>query len=97
MSSKFLLIVVMSLLLLSSCGKTSTDTLNEMTSSEAISKSGGSFKGYGSEKVNGQAKIYLTGSKYMLKLENFSSSNGLTLKCICLKRLLRRNLFHWAI
>jgi hypothetical protein len=36
--------------------------------------------GYGSEKVSGQAKIFLTNDKYMLKLENFSTTNGPDLK-----------------
>ena len=63
-----------------SCKKTSTEKLDEMISAESMLKSGGSFTGNGSEKVTGQAKIYLTDNKYMLKLENFGTTNGPDLK-----------------
>ncbi len=63
-----------------SCNKTPTVQLDEMVSKESMLKSDGTFIGYGSEKVSGQAKIYVADNKYMLKLENFSSSNGPDLK-----------------
>ena len=62
------------------CGKTSTQNLDEMISVDGSLKFTGTFTGYGSERVSGVAKIYLTNNKYMLKLENFSTSNGPDLK-----------------
>lgn len=62
------------------CGKTSTDTLNEMINPDGNLKFSGTFKGLGRENVSGAAKIFLTDGKYMLKLENFSTTNGPDLK-----------------
>ncbi len=62
------------------CGKTSTQKLDEMISMDGNLKFTGRFRGYGSQSVNGLAKIYLTNNQYMLKLENFSTSNGPDLK-----------------
>lgn len=62
------------------CGKTSTETLNEMINPDGNLKFSGTFKGLGNENVSGAAKIFLTDGKYMLKLENFSTSNGPDLK-----------------
>ncbi len=72
------LIGIMSILY--GCGKTSTETLNETVNPDGNLKFSGTFKGLGSENVSGAAKIYLTNGKYMLKLENFSTSNGPDLK-----------------
>ncbi len=62
----------------SSCKKENTPAiiLNEIPDSTAIPQATGSFNNgpYGS--VSGQAKIILTGTKYELKLMDFSSSNG---------------------
>ncbi len=81
MQLKSIFLVVLGIMLvLISCTKTSTVKLAEMVSTESMLKSDGSFRGYGSEKVSGQAKIFLSDTKYMLKLENFSSSNGPDLK-----------------
>ncbi len=81
MKAKLILIAVIGLIsLLFSCSKTSTETIDEMVAPESSLKWSGSFKGYGSEKVSGQANIFLTNDKYMLKLENFSSTNGPDLK-----------------
>ena len=66
--------------MLMSCGKTSTQRLDEMISVDGALKFSGNFKGYGSQQVSGQAKIYLTNNQYMLKLENFNTSNGPDLK-----------------
>jgi hypothetical protein len=63
-----------------SCSKTSTERVDEMVSADGVLKFSGSFKGIGSEKVSGEAKIFLTNNTYMLKLENFSTSNGPDLK-----------------
>ncbi|HXH99478.1 MAG TPA: DM13 domain-containing protein [Sphingobacteriaceae bacterium] len=68
------------MLILNGCKKTSTVKLDEMISVDDTLKYAGAFKGYGSEKVSGEAKVYLTNNKYMLKLENFSASNGPDLK-----------------
>ncbi len=66
--------------ILNGCKKTSTEKLDEMISVDATLKFTGTFKGLGSENVSGQAKIFLTNNTYMLKLENFSTSNGPDLK-----------------
>ena len=68
------------MLILISCNKTSTKTLDERVSADGTLKFSGNFMGYGSQKVVGQAKIYLTNNQYMLKLENFNTSNGPDLK-----------------
>ena len=62
------------------CGKTSTQTLDEMISVDGSLQYTGTFSGVGGQTVSGLAKIYLTNNKYMLKLENFSTSNGPDLK-----------------
>ncbi len=62
------------------CGKTSTQKLDETISIDGSLKFTGMFKGNGSQSVSGLAKIYLTNNQYMLKLENFSTSNGPDLK-----------------
>ena len=62
------------------CGKASTQKLDEMISVDGSLKFTGTFSGVGGQSVSGLAKIYLTNNKYMLKLENFSSSNGPDLK-----------------
>jgi hypothetical protein len=81
MQAKNILIALLGIItILFSCSKTSTQTLDEMISAESALKLSGNFRGYGSQKVSGQAKIYLTNNQYMLKLENFSTSNGPDLK-----------------
>ena len=77
---KFLLSSVITLSLFAGCSKTSTAKLDEMVAADSILKWSGSFKGIGSENVSGQAKIFIANNKYMLKLENFSTSNGPDLK-----------------
>jgi hypothetical protein len=68
------------LLLASSCKKTSAVMLNERIDSAAVVRSQGLFMGVGSERVSGQARIYLQKEKYYLALENFSTTNGPDLK-----------------
>ena len=81
MQVKTILICLMGIMpLLYSCGKTSTQKLDEMISVDGSLKFTGAFKGYGSQSVSGVAKIYLTNNNYMLKLENFSTSNEPDLK-----------------
>ncbi len=64
----------------SSCSKTSTATLNEKVDTATVLKLSGDFSGLGSEKVSGQAKVYMKKAKYFLALENFSTTNGPDLK-----------------
>ena len=71
---------IMLMFFVSSCKKTSTLTLDERVDTAGILKVQESFKGIGSERVSGQAKIYLQKSKYHLALENFSTTNGPDLK-----------------
>ncbi len=81
MQVKTILICLIGIMpILVGCSKTSTVNLDEMISVDGSLKFAGTFRGYGSEGVSGQAKIYLTDNKYMLKLENFSTSNGPDLK-----------------
>jgi Electron transfer DM13 len=73
---------IVSILIVAACKKetTSTAPVNETPSVTALAIDSGSFSNgpYGS--VSGMAKIYKTGNKYELALENFSSSNGPDLK-----------------
>lgn len=68
--------------ILTACKKetTSTTSVNETPAITAMAIDSGYFSNgpYGS--VTGTAKIYKTGDKYELALENFSSSNGPDLK-----------------
>ncbi len=82
MQSKYFVIasLVIITMLSISCGKTSTQTLDEMITTGGKLELNGNFRGYGSQKVSGQAKIYMVDKNYMLKLENFSTSNGPDLK-----------------
>jgi hypothetical protein len=68
------------LFFLSSCKKTSTMMLDEKVDTAAAVKMQGTFMGVGSEKVSGLARIYLQEGKYILALENFSTTNGPDLK-----------------
>jgi hypothetical protein len=68
------------LIFANSCKKTSTVMLNERVDTAAVVKMQGTFMGIGSERVSGQAKIYLQKDKYYLALENFSTTNGPDLK-----------------
>ena len=81
MQVKTILICLIGIMpILYSCGKTSTQKLDETISVDGSLKFTGTFKGYGSQRVSGVAKIYFTNNHYMLKLENFSTSNGPDLK-----------------
>lgn len=63
-----------------SCSKTPTERLDERVSPDGVLKYTGSFIDYDNEKVSGQARVYLINNKYVLKLMNFSSTNGPDLK-----------------
>jgi hypothetical protein len=80
MKIKMVLTAFAGFLLFLSCSKTSTERLEEMVSTDGVLKFTGSFRGVGSEKVSGEAKIFLANNGYMLKLENFNTSNGPDLK-----------------
>lgn len=80
MQVKFFFMAMLAVSAFAGCGKTSTETLNEMVSMDGTLNGNGTFVGYGSEKVSGQAKIFKTNNEYMLKLENFSTTNGPDLK-----------------
>jgi hypothetical protein len=54
--------------------------LNERVDTASVLKLQGSFMGIGSERVTGQAKIYLQKDRYYLALENFTTTNGPDLK-----------------
>jgi len=75
-----LVAVIVFISLFSSCSKTSTETLDETVSMEAQAGALGSFAGVGAEKVTGSAQVFRTNNQNMLKLENFSASNGPDLK-----------------
>lgn len=75
-----ILVSILFIFSLSSCGKTSTVMLNERVDTAAVLKLQGPFMGIGSEQVSGQAKIYLQNGKYSLALGNFSTTNGSDLK-----------------
>ncbi len=68
------------MLIFSGCSKTSTETLDQTVSMEAQPGSIGNFAGIGAEKVSGTAQVFRTNNQYMVKLENFSTSNGPDLK-----------------
>jgi hypothetical protein len=73
-------ILLMLIFFSSSCRKASTEFLNEKVDTSGVVKVQGSFSGVGSEKVSGQAKVYLQRGKLFLALENFSTDNGPDLK-----------------
>jgi hypothetical protein len=80
MQVRMVLTAFMGLFLFFSCSKTSTEKLDEMVSADGEQKFSGSFRGVGSEKVTGEAKIFLSNNNYMLKLQNFNTTNGPDLK-----------------
>lgn len=61
-----------------SCRKNNTPNLilNEMPDSTAMTQTTGMFNNGPYGNVSGTAKVLLTGTKYELKLMDFSSSNG---------------------
>ncbi len=74
------IIFLCSSLLLLSCRKASTETLNEVVHEGGAAKFTGSFSGVGNQKVSGAAKIYFVGNRYQLMMENFRTDNGPDLK-----------------
>ncbi|MEO6639288.1 MAG: DM13 domain-containing protein [Ginsengibacter sp.] len=83
MKKLFLYFAIFTSLFVISCKKASTETLNQVISpadTAAIVKYNGSFSNGPSGAVSGLVKIYLKNGKYILSLENFSTSNGPDLK-----------------
>ncbi len=75
-----MLLALLSSMLLVNCSRTPNKKLDDMVSADGQLLRSGSFKGLGSQKVSGLAKIYLTNGQYQLKTENFSTTNGPDLK-----------------
>ena len=76
------LFAMLAMLFLIACKKETTSTIavNETPSVTAMGIDSGYFSNGPYGTVTGTAKIYKTGTKYDLALENFSSSNGPDLK-----------------
>ncbi|MEP7250968.1 MAG: DM13 domain-containing protein [Ginsengibacter sp.] len=83
MKTVILLSFIITTAFFSSCKKASTETLDQVINpadTTATVELGGTFMNGPSGKVSGQAKIYFKEGKYILALENFSTSNGPDLK-----------------
>ncbi len=89
MKKQFSVFALVVIAMFSSCKKNNTPSvvLNEMTDSSAMQVRTGIFNNgpYGS--VTGEARVLLTGSRYELKLMNFSSSNGPDLRVYLSKEM----------
>lgn len=83
------LLAVGFLLGIAACKKNNTPSiiLNEMTDSTAIPQTIGMFRNGPYGTVSGEAKVFLTGTRYELKLMNFSSSNGPDLRVYLSKEM----------
>ena len=77
------------LVLFASCKKNNTpeNILNEMTDTTAVLKYSGVLANGSNGAVSGEAKIFKTGSKYDLKLMNFTASNGPDLRVYLSKEM----------
>ena len=75
--------------LFSACKKNNTPelVLNEMTDTTAVLKYSGVFASGPYGTVSGEAKIFKTGTRYDLKLTNFSGSNGPDLRVYVSKEM----------
>ena len=79
---KIILILTLSLSLLA-CeveGALTRDKVDQVITPNSILKYSGTFTGTSGIDVSGQAKIYLEGTQYRVKLENFSIESGPDLK-----------------
>ncbi len=79
---------------IASCKKASTETLKQVilpADTAAMVKYSGSFSSGPSGTVSGQVRIYLKDNKYILALENFSTSNGPDLKVYISKEMFPAN------
>ena len=77
------------IILIFSCKKNNTPEtiLNEMTDTTAVLKYSGVFASGPYGTVSGEAEIFKTGTKYELKLMNFSGSNGPDLRVYLAKEM----------
>ena len=84
------LIFIVPVLFFSACKKNNTPEtiLNEMTDTTAVLKYSGVLASGPYGTVNGEAKIFKTGTKYELKLMDFSGSNGPDLRVYLAKEML---------
>jgi hypothetical protein len=78
MKKNISLLAIIFTVVFTACKKNNTPSviLNEMADSTAIPQHIGTFNNGPYGNVSGEAKIILTGTRYDLKLMNFSSSNG---------------------
>ena len=83
------LFAIVAIFFLAACKKetTSTTPVNETPAVTAMAIDSGSFSDGSYGNVSGKAKIYKTGTKYELALENFSTSNGPDLKVYLSKEI----------
>ncbi len=80
---KYAVIMLTVFCLLASCKKDNlapTIPINEMVGNSAMLKYSGDFTNGPFGNVSGKAEVYLTGSRYELKLNGFNSTNGPALR-----------------
>lgn len=89
MKKQFSVLALMAIVAFSSCKKNNTPSvvLNEMTDSSAMQIRTGIFNNGPYGAVTGEAMVLLIGSRYELKLMNFSSSNGPDLRVYLSKEM----------
>lgn len=89
MKKNLLFLPLIVVILFTACKKNNTPEviLNEMTDTTAVLKYSGLFASGPYGTVSGEAKIYKTGTKYALKLMNFSGSNGPDLRVYLSKEM----------
>lgn len=89
MKKQFSVFALMAIVAFSACKKNNTPSvvLNEMTDSSAMQIRTGIFNNGPYGAVTGEAKVFTTGSRYELKLMNFSSSNGPDLRVYLSKEM----------
>jgi Electron transfer DM13 len=89
MNKNISLFAIIFAVVFTACKKNNTPSviLNEMADSTAIPQRVGTFNNGPYGNVSGEAKIILTGTRYDLKLMNFSSSNGPDLRVYLSKEM----------
>lgn len=82
-------LAVVFLLGITACKKNNTPSiiLNEMADSSAVPQTTGTFNNGPYGNVSGEARVLLSGTRYELKLMNFSSSNGPDLRVYLSKEM----------
>lgn len=82
------LLVLLSVIILSSCGSTSTTTLDDAKDSEAVVIHQGQFEDAdATHKGSGALSILQSGDELTARFENFDSSNGPDLKVILVENI----------